>query len=392
MLRSRIALLVLSTLVASIALTGCDLAAEQSQVSAPRAMPVGVVTLKSQALTLKKELPGRINAFQIAEIRPQVSGIVQARLFTEGKQVEQGQALYQINPATFKAELAASEAAVAKAQASIASTKAKAARFSELLKIKAVSQQDFDEADATYKQANAELLTAKAQLQSAQINLDYSHVSSPISGQISKSSVTVGALVSANQSTALATVTQLDPIYVDLTQSSNELTRLKKAIASGALTVDSTSQTDVELIMEDGSIYPHKGTLQFSEVTVDPSTGSVTLRAKFPNPEKLLLPGMYARASIIEGVKADAVLVPQRGVSRNSKGEPTAMVVSKDNKVESRVLTVDRTVGSNWLVTSGLADGDKLIVEGLQKIRPGAPVVASEVGSPAAASSANKAQ
>jgi len=392
MLRSRIVLLVLSTLVASIALTGCDLAAEQSQVSAPRAMPVGVVTLKSQALTLKKELPGRINAFQIAEIRPQVSGIVQARLFTEGKQVEQGQALYQINPATFKAELAASEAAVAKAQASIASTKAKAARFSELLKIKAVSQQDFDEADATYKQANAELLTAKAQLQSAQINLDYSHVSSPISGQISKSSVTVGALVSANQSTALATVTQLDPIYVDLTQSSNELTKLKKAIASGALTVDSTSQTDVELIMEDGSIYPHKGTLQFSEVTVDPSTGSVTLRAKFPNPEKLLLPGMYARASIIEGVKADAVLVPQRGVSRNSKGEPTAMVVSKDNKVESRVLTVDRTVGSNWLVTSGLADGDKLIVEGLQKIRPGAPVVASEVGSPAAASSANKAQ
>jgi len=392
MLRSRIVLLVLSTLVASIALTGCDLAAEQSQVSAPRAMPVGVVTLKSQALTLKKELPGRINAFQIAEIRPQVSGIVQARLFTEGKQVEQGQALYQINPATFKAELAASEAAVAKAQASIASTKAKAARFSELLKIKAVSQQDFDETDATYKQANAELLTAKAQLQSAQINLDYSHVSSPISGQISKSSVTVGALVSANQSTALATVTQLDPIYVDLTQSSNELTKLKKAIASGALTVDSTSQTDVELIMEDGSIYPHKGTLQFSEVTVDPSTGSVTLRAKFPNPEKLLLPGMYARASIIEGVKADAVLVPQRGVSRNSKGEPTAMVVSKDNKVESRVLTVDRTVGSNWLVTSGLADGDKLIVEGLQKIRPGAPVVASEVGSPAAASSANKAQ
>ncbi|MGB2740375.1 MAG: efflux RND transporter periplasmic adaptor subunit [Cognaticolwellia sp.] len=392
MLRSRIALLVLSTLVASIALTGCDLAAEQPQVSAPRAMPVGVVTLKSQALTLKKELPGRISAFQIAEIRPQVSGIVQARLFTEGNQVEEGQALYQINPATFKAELAASEAAVAKAQASIASSKSKASRYNELLKINAVSQQDYDEADASYKQANAELLTAKAQLQTAQINLDYSHVSSPISGQISKSSVTVGALVSANQSVALATVTQLDPIYVDLTESSNELTRLKKAIASGALTIDSASQTDVELIMEDGSTYSHKGTLQFSEVTVDPSTGSVTLRAKFPNPEKLLLPGMYARAYIVEGVKADAILVPQRGVSRNTKGEPTAMVVSKDNKVESRILTVDRTVGSNWLVTSGLTDGDKLIVEGLQKIRPGAPVVASEVGSPAAAPSANKAQ
>lgn len=381
MQRSRIALFVLSALVGSVALTGCDQAAEQSQASAPKAVPVGVLTLKSQALTLKKELPGRISAFQIAEIRPQVSGIVQSRLFVEGKEVKQGQALYQIDPATFEADLAASEASVARAQASISSSKAKASRFSELLKIKAVSQQDFDEADAAYKQAKAELLTAKAQLKSAQINLDYSHVSSPISGQISKSSVTVGALVSANQSTALATVTQLDPIYIDLTQSSNELTKLKKAISSGALSVDSTSQTDVELIMEDGSVYPHKGTLQFSEVTVDPSTGSVILRAKFSNPEKLLLPGMYARASIVEGVKAGAILAPQRGVSRNSKGEPTAMVVSKGNTVESRVLKVDRTIGSDWLVTDGLMDGDKLIVEGLQKIRPGAPVNPSEIQS-----------
>ena len=389
MQRSRIALFVLSALVGSVALTGCDQATEQSQASAPKAVPVGVLTLKSQALTLKKELPGRISAFQIAEIRPQVSGIVQSRLLVEGKEVKQGQALYQIDPATFEADLAASEASVARAEASIASSKSKASRYSELLKIKAVSQQDFDEADAAYKQANAELLTAKAQLKSAQINLNYSHVSSPISGQISKSSVTVGALVSANQSTALATVTQLDPIYIDLTQSSNELTQLKKAISSGALTVDSTSQTDVELIMEDGSVYPHKGTLQFSEVTVDPSTGSVTLRAKFSNPEKLLLPGMYARASIVEGVKAGAILAPQRGVSRNSKGEPTAMVVSKENTVESRVLKVDRTIGSDWLVTDGLMDGDKLIVEGLQKIRPGAPVNPSEIQS---STKADKAQ
>lgn len=389
MQRSRIALFVLSALVGSVALTGCDQATEQSQASAPKAVPVGVLTLKSQALTLKKELPGRISAFQIAEIRPQVSGIVQSRLFVEGKEVKQGQALYQIDPATFEADLAASEASVARAEASIASSKSKASRYSELLKIKAVSQQDFDEADAAYKQANAELLTAKAQLKSAQINLNYSHVSSPISGQISKSSVTVGALVSANQSTALATVTQLDPIYIDLTQSSNELTQLKKAISSGALTVDSTSQTDVELITEDGSVYPHKGTLQFSEVTVDPSTGSVTLRAKFSNPEKLLLPGMYARASIVEGVKAGAILAPQRGVSRNSKGEPTAMVVSKENTVESRVLKVDRTIGSDWLVTDGLMDGDKLIVEGLQKIRPGAPVNPSEIQS---STKADKAQ
>ena len=203
-------------------------------------------------------------------------------------------------------------------------------------------------------------------------------MSSPISGQISKSSVTVGALVSTNQAMALATVTQLDPIYVDLTQSSNELTRVKKALASGLLTVDPATQMDVELIMEDGSIYPHKGTLQFSEVTVDPSTGSVTLRAKFPNPEKLLLPGMYARASIVEGVKSDAILAPQRGVSRNSKGEPTALVVSKNTRVESRVLKIDRSVGANWLVTEGLIAGDRLIVEGLQKIHPGAAVKVTE--------------
>ena len=391
MLRSRIALSLFSALVAMVALTGCEQATGQPQASGPQAVPVGVITLKSQALTLKKELPGRINAFQIAEIRPQVSGIVQSRLFTEGKRVEKGESLYQINPDTFKAQLAVSEAAVASAQASIASSKSKATRFKELLKIQAVSQLDFDEADAAYKQALAALLTAKAQLQTAQINLDYSHVSSPISGQISKSSVTVGALVSANQSTALATVTQLDPIYVDLTQSSNELTRLKEALATGALTVDAANQTDVELTMEDGSVYPHKGTLQFSEVTVDPSTGSVTLRAQFPNPENFLLPGMYARASIVEGVVSDAILVPQRGVSRNSKGEPTAMVVNKDNKVESRVLQVDRTIGSNWLVTNGIKAGEKLIIEGLQKIRPGSAVAPEEAES-TLHSTTNKAQ
>ena len=387
MQRSRIAFFVFSALVGSVALSGCDQVAEQPKASAPAATPVGVVTLNSQAITLKKELPGRVSAFQIAEIRPQVSGIVQSRLFEEGTQVDKGQALYQINPDIFEAELAASRAAVARAEASIASSKSKASRYKELLAIKAVSQQDFDEADAASKQASAELLTAQAQLKSAQINLDYSHVSSPISGQISKSSVTVGALVSAGQTSALATVTQLDPIYVDLTQSSNELTKLKRALASGALGVDSTTQTDVELIMEDGSVYPHKGTLQFSEVTVDPSTGSVTLRAKFPNPEKLLLPGMYVRAEVVEGVKSDAILAPQRGVSRNTKGEPTAMVVSKNNTVESRVLKVERTLGANWLVSEGLADGDQLIVEGLQKIRPGAPVTAT-----AAQSSANNSQ
>ncbi|MDN3380350.1 MULTISPECIES: efflux RND transporter periplasmic adaptor subunit [unclassified Pseudoalteromonas] len=375
MQRSRVVLFAVSALASAVILSGCDQSPQISQ-QAKQAVPVGVITLKSQPLTLTKELPGRVAASQVAQIRPQVNGIIQSRLFTQGAEVKKGQALYQIDASTFEAQVATSKAAITKAKASIANAKAKSERYDELLKIKAVSQQDFDEADASYKGAEADLLTAQAQLKTAQINLDYSKVRSPISGQIGKSNVTAGALVSANQTTALATVTQLDPIYVDLTQSSSELTRLKKAIANGELNKDLAIHSTVELKMEDGSVYPHKGTLKFSEVTVDPSTGSVTLRAEFPNPEKLLLPGMYVRAVIVEGVKANAILAPQRGISRNTKGEPTAMVVSKDNTVEPRVLKTDRTVGSNWLITEGLNDGDKLIVEGLQKIAPGAPVSA----------------
>jgi membrane fusion protein (multidrug efflux system) len=373
MQRSRVIIFIVTALASAIVLSGCE-QNQQANAPAKQPTPVGVIKLTSQPLTLTKELPGRVTASQVAQIRPQVNGIVQTRLFTEGAEVKKGQALYQIDPATFEAQIATSKAAITKAQANIANAKAKSDRYSDLLKIKAVSQQDFDEADANYKSAQADLLTAKAQLKTAQININYSKVSSPISGQIGKSTVTAGALVSANQATALATVTQLDPIYIDLTQSSSELTRLKKAIANGDLDRDLTAQSKVELKMEDGSVYPHKGTLKFSEVTVDPSTGSVTLRAEFPNPEKLLLPGMYVRAVIVEGVKTDAILVPQRGVSRNSKGEPTAMVVSKNNTVEARVLKTDRTIGSNWLVTSGLNDGDQVIVEGLQKIAPGASV------------------
>jgi membrane fusion protein, multidrug efflux system len=285
-------------LVGSVALTGCG-QAQQDAPPAVQVMQVGVVTIKSQNVTLTKELPGRITASQIAEIRPQVSGIVQSRLFTEGTEVKVGQALYQIDPATFEADVASARASVARAQASIASNKAKTSRYTELLKINAVSQQDFDEADAAFKQAEADLMTAQAQLKTAQINLNYSKVSAPISGKISKSAVTVGALVSANQSSALTTVTQLDPIYVDLTQSSTELLQLKQSIASGAIGSDAANQGEVELKLDDGSVYAHKGKLQFSEVTVDPSTGSVTLRAQFDNPEKLLLPGMYVRAVIV---------------------------------------------------------------------------------------------
>lgn len=373
MQRTRVNIFTVIVLASAVFLSGCD---QNQQVKAPASqpIPVGVITLTNQPLMLTKELPGRVTASQVAQIRPQVNGIIKTRLFTEGTEVKKGQALYQIASEVFEAQIATSEAAIAKAQASIANAKAKAERYADLLAIKAVSQQDFDEANANYKSTQADLLTAKAQLKTAQINLNYSKVVSPISGQIGKSSVTAGALVNANQATALATVTQLDPIYIDLTQSSSELTRLKKAIANGELDKDLAIHSAVELTMEDGSAYPHKGTLQFSEVTVDPSTGSVTLRAEFPNPEKLLLPGMYVRAVIVEGVKANAILVPQRGVSRNTKGEPTAMVVSKNNTVEARVLEIDRTVGANWLVTSGLNDGDQVIVEGLQKIAPGATV------------------
>lgn len=373
--RSRIPFFAVSALAAAVLLSGCDQSEPaQGQMQAAQAVPVGVIEMQSKPLTLTKELPGRVSASRIAEIRPQVNGIIQSRLFVEGAEVEKGQALYQIDPSTFEAQVATSKAAITKAEASISNAKAKSERYKELLSIKAVSQQDYDEADAAYKGAKADLLTAQAQLKTAQINLNYSKVLAPISGQIGKSNVTAGALVSANQATALATITQLDPIFVDLTQSSSELTRLKKAIAAGELDKDAALHSKVELKMEDGSTYQHKGVLKFSEVTVDPSTGSVTLRAEFPNPEKLLLPGMYVRAVVVEGVKSDAILAPQRGVSRNTKGEPTAMVVSKDNTVEARVLKTDRTIGSNWLVTEGLNNGDKLIVEGLQKIRPGAPV------------------
>ncbi|WOC28706.1 efflux RND transporter periplasmic adaptor subunit [Pseudoalteromonas sp. N1230-9] len=375
MQRSRIPFFAVSALAGAVFLSGCGQSEQaQGQTQAAQAVPVGVIEMQSKPLTLTKELPGRVSASRIAEIRPQVNGIIQSRLFVEGAEVEKGQALYQIDPSTFEAQVATSKAAITKAEASIANAKAKSERYKELLNIKAVSQQDYDEADAAYKGAKADLLTAQAQLKTAEINLNYSKVLAPISGQIGKSDVTAGALVSANQATALATITQLDPIFVDLTQSSSELTRLKKAIATGQLDKDAAQHSKVELKMEDGTTYAHKGTLKFSEVTVDPSTGSVTLRAEFPNPEKLLLPGMYVRAVVVEGVKNDAILAPQRGVSRNTKGEPIAMVVSKDNKVEPRILKTDRTVGANWLVTEGLQSGDKLIVEGLQKIRPGAPV------------------
>jgi len=369
---SRTSLYMISALTGTLWLAGCGQAEPGASAQAP-APSVGVIELKAQNITLSRELPGRVQAWQQAEIRPQVSGLIQSRLFDEGSQVKAGQALYQIDAAPFEAALASAEAAATKAKASIRSTEAKAKRYRELIKIKAISQQDLDQAEADYLQAKADLQTAQAQIKTARINLNYSTITAPVAGQISKSTVTAGALVSANQSEVLATVTSLDPIYVDITQSSTELLQLKKNLASGQL---AAASTEVELLLEDGSKYGQTGLLQFSEVTVDPGTGSVTLRARFPNPDHLLLPGMYVRAVVAEGNQANAILAPQRGIGRNPKGEATALVLNAKGIVEPRIVKAERSIGAEWLITEGLVAGDKLIVEGLQKIRPGAPATA----------------
>jgi len=366
-------LVLVPTLLSSLlVLTACGQSTAQTAPAAV-AVEVGVVTLSTQDVTLHTELPGRTVAFQTAEIRPQVGGIILQRQFTEGGAVNAGDALYQIDPASFAATVQSAKASVAKAEADLQQAKAKASRYQQLIQQRLVSQQDYDEIQANFQQRQAEVAAAKAQLTSAQIQLDYSSIKAPISGQISKSSVTAGALVSAGQATALATIAQLDPIYVEVTQSSAELLKLKKSLASGALGQGSTK---VRLTLEDGSQYPLQGQLQFAEVTVDASTGSVVLRAEFANPQQLLLPGMYVRATIASAVKSAAVLAPQRGISRNAKGEATAMVVNKEGIAELRLVNASRTIGDQWLIETGLNAGEQLIVEGLQKIRPGSPVKA----------------
>lgn len=351
------AALVSAIAVAMLTLTGCQ------EDSTPQAQPtpeVGVVTLQAQPYALTSEVPGRTSAYRIAEVRPQVNGIIQKRLFTEGSEVKAGQQLYQIDPATY-------EAAYKSAQATLLSAKSLADRYKLLVNDKAVSQQAYDEARAASLQADAAL-------EQARIDLRYTRVMAPISGRIGRSAVTEGALVSNGQANAMATIQQLDPIYVDVTQSSKELLRLRRDLAEGRLQKASDSAAKVALKLEDGSRYAHEGTLEFSEVAVDESTGSVTLRAVFPNPDHLLLPGMFVHAELLSGVKENAILAPQQGVTRNQRGEPTAMVVNAENKVEQRVLKADRTAGNAWLVEDGLKDGDRLITEGLQFVRPGAEV------------------
>lgn len=366
-----------------LTLSGCG---NEAQNTAPSQGPpeVGVVEVQPRKVSLTTELSGRTAPHMIAEVRPQVGGIIQKRLFTEGSEVKAGEVLYQIDPATFRAAHNSAKAALARAEANRNSVRLQEERYRDLVKINAVSQQQYDDASAAFKQVEADVEAAKAALESAQINLDYTSVKAPISGRISRSSVTVGALVTASQGEPLAVIQQLDPVYVDVTKSVPELLRLKQALASGMLKSNG-NKAEVRLLLEDGTPYPHSGTLKFSEVTVEQSTGSVTLRTVFPNPDKLLLPGMFVRAILEEGVNEQAILVPQRGVTRNPAGSAMVFVVGAEEKVEPRVITVTRTVGDNWLVSDGLKAGDRVIMEGIQKARPGTVVKPVPFGNPTVA-------
>lgn len=363
-------------------LSGC-----KKETAAPAAPPqapppeVGIMVVQPQAVRLTSELPGRTSPRLIAEVRPQVGGIIQKRLFTEGTDVKAGQVLYQIDPALYRAEVARAEAALTRDMANVTSIRQRFERYRELVKINAVSQQDYDDTSAALRQAEAEIEVAKAALQTARINLDYTTVKAPISGRIGRSSVTDGALVTAEQPQPLAVIQQLDTIYVDVVQTTSELLSLKRNIDSGLLR--GGDRAKVDLLLEDGTAYPQAGELKFSEVTVDQSTGSVTLRAIFPNPDHMLLPGMFVRAIVTEGVNDQAILVPQRGVNRNPAGDATVMTVNGEEKVEPRVIQVVRTVDEQWLVSGGLQEGDRVILEGLQKARPGTPVKTYIFGKPA---------
>ncbi len=356
-------------------LSGCDKGHGQQPAHTP-VPEVATVTIQPQQVELTTELPGRTCVYLVSEIRPQVNGIIQKRQFREGSDVKAGQLLYQIDPAPSQVALDSAKASLGKAQANLPSIRARAGRYKELLVDKAVSRQDHEDAAAAVEQALAEIEYWKAAVEAARINLGYTRVTAPVSGRIGRSSVTDGALVTAYQSVSLATVQQLDPIYVDVTQSSAELLRLKRNLEAGRLSTDAENNGKVRLLLEDGTPYPLEGVLQFREVTVDPATGSFTLRIVVPNPEHLLLPGMFVRAVVREGVAQNAILAPQQGVTRNPKGQPVALLVDVAGTVQQRILTLDRAIGDQWLVTSGLYPGDRLIVEGMLKVRPGVTVKA----------------
>jgi len=341
----------------------------------PEGTPVmGVITVKQEPVSLTTAVPGRVVPYLIAEVRPQVGGLVQSRQFTEGGEVKAGQMLYQIDPSTYQASYDSAKASLAKAEANLRTARLKDDRYKELVTLKAISRQDGDDTAAALGEAEADVAAGKASVESARINLAFARVTAPISGRIGRSSVTPGALVTASQANALATVQQLDPIYVDVTQPSASMLRLKQAMESGKLEKADDSAAKVQLLLEDGSVYPLEGRLAFSEVTVDQNTGAITLRAIFPNPKADLLPGMYVRAVLQEGVNKNGVLVPQQAVLRDGAGKPIAFVVDRDNKLHQRLLETERAIGDQWLVRNGLKPGDVLVVEGLPRAREGIEV------------------
>ncbi len=345
---------------------------------------VGTVTLVPERVVLTTELPGRTAPYMVAEVRPQVSGLLQQRRFEEGADVRAGELLYEIDPAPYRAAVDQAEAALAMAEAGLPSAQARAERLRGLVAIHAVGDQDVEDAEAASLRAEASVAASRAALESARINLAWTPIKAPISGRTGRSSVTVGALVTAYQPVPLVTIQQLDPMYVDVQQSSSELLRLRRALSSGALTQEGESASRVQLVLEDGTPYAHEGTLKFQDVTVEPSTGSVTLRLVFPNPEHVLLPGMFVRAIVTEGVDENAILAPQQGVSRDPRGNAVALVLGPDGTVQERRLELGRAMGNKWLVEKGLSEGDRLIVDGLQSVRAGVPAKGVPAGSNAA--------
>jgi membrane fusion protein (multidrug efflux system) len=356
----------------ALGLSGCGRGDKDAK--APPPPEVEVVTIQSEALALTAELPGRTSPFAISDVRPQITGIIQARLFQEGATVKAGQPLYQIDPATYQASFDQAKAQLAYAQANVRTTRLKAERYADLVKINGVSKQDSDDAAAAYGQAVALVAEDAASLESARINLGYTRITSPIAGRIGTSSFTQGALVTTGQTNALTTVQTLDPIYVDIVQSTSDLLKLRRALAKGALTDAGPASTAIKLTLDDGTAYAPEGELKLTDVTVDQTTGSVTLRAVFPNPDAILLPGMYVRAVVPQGSDPAALLAPQRGVTHDPSGKATAMIVDSEGKAQTRSIETGKTIGNRWLVTKGLSAGDRVIVEGLQNIKPGQPV------------------
>jgi membrane fusion protein (multidrug efflux system) len=362
----------LLALAAGLALAACG----KDQGGPPPPPEVSIVTLKPRPVAITDQLPGRTTAFRVAEVRPQVTGIVQKRLFSEGTEVKAGQQLFQIDSGAYRAALSSAQAALKRAEAQAVTAKLLAERYEPLIAANAVSKQENDEAIASRARADADVASARAAVDAARINVVYTQVLSPITGQIGRTLVTEGALVTSGQQTPLATIQQLDPIYVDIAQSSTEMLRLQRLLANGELVKDDKNQAEVTLTLEDGSAYSERGRLKVSEASVDPSTGSVVLRAVFPNPRRELLPGMFVRAQLAQGTRSAALLVPQRGVSHNQKGEATVLIVDQEDKVVERVVTADRAIQGEWLITAGLNAGDRVIVDGVQKARPGSPVKA----------------